>query len=59
MHSHTSHSTGEQVVHPDRPMAGKAGSPESESLKSVLRQTSQADDLRFTSIEFSEKVDRD
>jgi hypothetical protein len=40
-------------------MAGKAGSPESESLKSVLRQTSQADDLRFTSIEFSEKVDRD
>ena len=31
-------------------MAGKAGSPESESLKSVLRQTSQADDLRFTEL---------
>ena len=27
-------------------MAGKAGSPESESLKSELRQTSQTDDLR-------------
>jgi len=32
-------------------MAGKAGSPESESLKSVLRQTSQADDLQLTEIE--------
>jgi len=29
-------------------MAGKAGSPESESLKSVLRQTSQTDDLHLT-----------
>ena len=33
-----------------RPMAGKAGSPESESLKSVVRQTTQTDDLQFTSL---------
>jgi len=29
-------------------MAGKAGSPESESFESVKRQTSQTDDLQFT-----------
>ena len=39
-------------------MAGKAGSPESESLKSVVRQTSQTDDLRFTKLS-SEKEGRD
>ena len=43
----------------DRPIAGKAASPESESLKSELRQTSQTDDLLLTKLRLRQEVVHD